>query len=727
MKLRIIGVLTLLTLFGCSNSPRERILDLLQRGYEDIEKFDFEKAQEAFDNAAAEEGAYAYDKYGKALILEQQRFYYDAMNEYFDLADFYNDSALANGGLYRTYTQFGYFGRALEVAATYYGLAPQSEDAAVAKVQSNINAGRPAQALRELEKIGTKVINENTAKLLSASALAELNDFDSCQLVLQSVKEPEKLNSFQNSVYADALQTLGLIDSAMVISRKSIDSPSSTATALYRHFDRALENNYYDEATHVKKVFEQRGAGIVITVALQVDIAKDRKNFIESRIVKSDFVVAAPKNVSSIMFDMKSGGDQYNDPLLVMSQANSIDLYMATVKSNVRLMEFAKIQVLLYKANTDDRIAAWKELSALKGPMATTKQVTLTEAYLEYRIGMFDEALKKLKSLRNMHVNNPDWLAEIGNIYAAPSIRKFELALETYDEALKKDDWNREAFTSKIKVLREMSRFEDALSEFDKFPHFERELPEMALLKALCLVENNQFDKALAIVTEKGKFLKGNVEPFRMLVEQLERKSRHKEILKISEICSGWAGDNDDILLFASRVFADHGEYARALELADKMLSFDPGLIGARVQKGRALYGQGERTQAMDLFEQLVKEDPVSGDVSYYYSQILAKEKIDRDRTTNMARSALRAFYSDEKALINICQVYGAFGLYKFAYGDAKRALSEFPNSAELNFELGLASYQLNRANTDQYLKKAIELGLDGEKLTKAKEILASL
>jgi tetratricopeptide (TPR) repeat protein len=231
----------------------------------------------------------------------------------------------------------------------------------------------------------------------------------------------------------------------------------------------------------------------------------------------------------------------------------------------------------------------------------------------------------------------------------------------------------------------------------------------------------------MAVFAERSQYLKGNVEKFRKFALLLERKYRSQDLLKLAKLSVELAADNVDILLFASRILGDQRDFSNALLYSEKALQLEPGLIEAKVLKGRSLYGLGKRIEAFEILDEVMKEDAADGDANYYYSRILADEKIDHDRATNMARSALRAFYSDEKAFVNICEVYTAFGDHKYAYGDAIKASTEFPNSPEIFFELGLASYNLGRANTDQHLKKGIDLGLGGEKLKIAKQILAKL
>jgi len=727
MKLRILAALSIIILVGCSKSPQEKVSDLLRTGYQSLESFEFEKAQEAFNQAVAEAPGYPYDRLGKGLILEQQLFYYDALNEYLDLAVLFPDSALVYGGIYRMYTQFGYHDRALEAAAKYYELSPQSEDAAMAKIQGLFNSREFIMARQEIETAAGEALNKNKAECLTALAYCYLNEFDSARAYLGQVMAAPLTSPTQYLICADVLEATGLIDSAMILSRSSASAASAPVSVIYRHFNRALANNYYGDTRQIIRLLEQRGAGKEITTALEVLIAKDQKNFTKSRVLDSDYLVATPKNISSIIFDMEAGGPQFSDPMTVLSLQTSAQLYMEDNNYNEELKTFVKTQIELFKARSEDLVSAWGELSPLQAPIAQSRQVKLTVAYLEYRTGQFEPALKRLKELRASYSTRPDWLTEIAEIYAHPSIHIFDTALKIYDEALKNDKWYEDAFIGKIKTLRYLGRFREALNEFAKYPQFEKNFREIVMLKALCLSENNDFATAFDIFEKEGVYLKGNIEPFREFASILERKYRDKELLRLAETCAGWAEENVDILMFSARLLNDQKNYAQALELSQKVLTIEPGFIEARIQKGRGLYGLKQRTEALELFEEIFIEQSFDGDINYYFSNILANEKIDHDRATNMARSAVRAFYSDEKAFLNLCQVYAAYGDHKFAYGDAGKGISEFPNSAQLWYQLGLASHNLGRANAEEHLNKAIEFGLGGEDLVKAKEILSKL
>ncbi len=698
---------------------------LLETAYGHLEKFELDKAQKAFDQAAVEAKGHYFDSLGKGLILEQQLFHYDALNEYLDLTELYPDSAVANGGIYRIFTHLGYNDTALVYAARYFELSPESKTAALYKVQGLLNARKFDQAIQELAGPAGKILDEGTVNCIKTQALCYKGNFDSMDTYLGRVLSAASGDPLPYALAADVLELTDRQDSAMALSRIEAGSVESLVSSLYRHFNRALDNNYYADARHTISLLEQKGAGKEITSALNVMIAKDQKNFTRSRILNSDYLMATPKNVSSLMFDMDAGGIQFMDPMLMMSQAQAVKLHMDGLNYNAGLKSFVNTQILLIKSETDMRIDAWKELSALKDSIGETRQVKLGYAYLLYRTGQFDTALISLKELRATYRNQPDWLTTMADIYAHPSIKVIDEALTTYDEALKSDKWYKDAFVHKVQFLRSLGRPKDALNQFEVYPYFDKKFHKLALLKAVCLAENNEFVESMESIESNGIYLKGNLEPFRDLANILKQKYRDDLLTKLAMICAGWAGENVDILVFAARLMADGMNFAKTGELIDQALLIEPGYLESRVQKGRALYGLGKRTEAFNLLDEVMKEDPNDGDVNYYYSKILAGEKLDVDRTTNMARSALRAYYSDEEAFINICEVYVAFGVYNFAYGDATKGTMEHPLSARLWYQLGLAAHKLGRANAEENLKKAIELGLGGDDLKTAQKILS--
>ena len=726
MKLRILVLVVLTAILGCSKSSEDKVRSFLETAEKHLEKFELEQAQKAFDEASVESKTFSYDKLGKAQIFERQLFYYEALNEYLNLSVVFPDSARIQAGIYRNYRRLGHQERALEAATKYFELAPASEDAAIAKIQALFDARQYLKAKEELESAPGKALEDGISNALRSLAYCYLNDFDSSGIFMERALGEKKPDPKVYFVCATVLEITGKYDSAMSVVRKAAGSDSAPYYDLLEYFEHALICNYYGDARKVVRQMEDRGFGKEVTLALKVLTAKDQGNYTRAIIINSDYLLATPRNVSTNMFDMAVGGYRYNDPMTVMSLGQSSVQHAEALKYHEELKTFLKLKSEMFKGKTEDLLGALQGLKQINSPIANIKEVILMEAYLTYRTGDFENGLKKLRELRSQHFDSPEWLSELADIYAHPQIRMYDTAFKVYDEALILDYQYKDAFEHKVQALRYLGRYQDALSEFDKHPNFERNYHQFAILKSYCLAENSQFDKALGIVEIHGSYQKENVQPFLEMASILERKYRDSELSQLALLCSEWTNESVDLSVFAARLESDLKNYKPALELSEQALNSEPGLIEARVQKARALYGTGERSQALDLFEEIEKVDDGGGDLTYYFSQILAQEKIDHDHATNLARSALRAFYSDEKAFINLCNVYAAYGDYKFAHGDALKGLSEFPQSASLWYQLGVAAHQIGRPNASENLNKAIELGLGGEDLKKAKEILAN-
>ncbi|MCH7948561.1 MAG: hypothetical protein IIC66_12275 [candidate division Zixibacteria bacterium] len=440
----------------------------------------------------------------------------------------------------------------------------------------------------------------------------------------------------------------------------------------------------------------------------------------------SDMLEVTPRNVSIMMYDLISGGNQHTYTRLPTAVKSIVNAYMDEFDYATEVREFVNVKIAIRKGYTAERITAWRELRDIEQPFSRLKMVQLQEANLLYSTGQFDKGLKNLQNLRAMHIHHTDWLIDIADIYAT-QIFKNELAEETYDMALKNDKWSRKALIRKIKMLLSLDRIEDARHTIDEFSHLLKWSAEINLLNGLVFARSGQFDKAFEIFEKYGQQLKGELVYFEKLLVIIEDSYKHEKIAELALLSSGLAKDNPDLLTFSARLFNDGGDFKRAQSDIEKALAADSDYLEARVQKARTLYGLGEREQAFDIFEAVLDEDPIFGDVNYYYSQILSLENIDAPRATNLARSAINVFYSSVKAHLNLSQVYFRFGKYDFAYGAASKACNADPKSSLVWYEKGRAAAQLGRKEAKPSLQKAIDLGLDGGKLIRARELLVNL
>ncbi|MCH8027056.1 MAG: tetratricopeptide repeat protein [candidate division Zixibacteria bacterium] len=726
MKKGLFALILGIAIAGCSKTPEEQITSSLQQAKQYLESFDFENAQKEFDNAAEYSDSIPYSHYGKALILEQQLYYYDALNSYLKAIELNPEFSLAYSGVFRIYAGLGYLERAGAAASRFYALEQKSPASAMVMARYNEAIGQINNAAKIMEQAELVGMDKTLSLLWKSKSEFHLHNFAEADSLLQEAITSNLTTVAHFFAAAGVFEAIGNVDSAMALSSKAVLLPEATASDIYKHFDRALKNNYYFEARQAIQQLGDRGAAPGIQLTLSMLLEMDRGNFVYSKMRFSDMLKVTPSNVSIMMYDLFSGGKQHTysrHPTAVKSMVNA---YMDEFDYATEVREFINVKIAIHKGYTADRVTAWRELRDIEQPLSRLKMVQLQEAILLYSIGQFDKGLKKLQNLRAIHIHHTDWLIDIADIYAA-QIHKIQLAEETYDMALRNDKWSRKALINKVKMLLSLDRIEDARNTIDEFPHLLKWYAEINLLNGLVFARSGQLDKAFEIFKKYGQQLKGELTYFNELLITIEESYEYEKKAELALLISELANGNPDLLTFSARLFSDAGDFEKAQSDIEKALAADSDYPEARIQKARTLYGMGEREQAFDIFESVLDEDPIFGDVNYYFSQILSLENIDAPRATNLARSAINVFYDDMKAQLNLSEVYFRFGKYKFAYGEANKACSKFPKSALVWYVKGRAAVQLGRKEAKPSLQKAIELGLDGEKLIKAQELLVNL
>jgi len=727
MKKGLFTLFLCIAIAGCSKSPEEQITASLQAARQFLESFEFENAQKEFDNAAENSDSIPYSQYGKALILEQQLYHYDALNYYLKAIELNPEFSLPYSGVFRIYARLGFLERAGAAASRFYALEQKSPASALVMARYNEAIGQIYNAAKIMEQAELVGMDKTLSLLWKSRAEFHFHNFSEGDSLLQEAIASNLTTVAHFFAAAGVFEAIGKVDSAMALSSKAVLLPEATASDIYEHFDRALINNYYFEARQAIEQLGDRGAAEGIQLTLSMLLEMDRGNFVYSIMRCSDMLEVTPRNVSIMMYDLFSGGKQHTFSRHPAAVKSIVNAYMGEFDYATEVREFVNVKIAIHKGYTEERVTAWRELRDIEQPFSRLKMVQLQEANLLYSTGQFDKGLGKLQNLRAIHIHHTDWLIDIADIYADPQIHKFELAEETYDMALKNDKWSRRALTKKVKMLLSLDRIEDARNTIDEFPHLLEWYAGINLLNGLVFARSGQLDKAFEIFKKYGQQLKGELTNFNELLFIIEKSYKHEKIAELALLSSGLAKENPDLLTFSARLFNDGGDFEKAQSDIEKALAVDSNYPEARIQKARTLYGMGEREQAFDIFESVLDEDPMFGDVNYYFSQILSLENIDAPRATNLARSAIRVFYDDIKAQVNLSEVYFRFGKYDFAYGEASKACLQYPKSVLVWYEKGRAAARLGRKEAKPSLQKAIDLGLGGEKLIKAKELLFNL
>ena len=129
----------------------------------------------------------------------------------------------------------------------------------------------------------------------------------------------------------------------------------------------------------------------------------------------------------------------------------------------------------------------------------------------------------------------------------------------------------------------------------------------------------------------------------------------------------------------------------------------------------------------METLDSLLAVSPDDGSTSYALSRILVQEGIDLPRASNLARRAAFSSFMGYDEWMNLCHAYYRSNRFDLCRGEAGKANRKFENRPGPYFWMGMAQYRETNQDAKKNLRKAIDLGLTGDELTQAREILAKL
>jgi tetratricopeptide (TPR) repeat protein len=136
------------------------------------------------------------------------------------------------------------------------------------------------------------------------------------------------------------------------------------------------------------------------------------------------------------------------------------------------------------------------------------------------------------------------------------------------------------------------------------------------------------------------------------------------------------------------------------------------------------MYFLGRKQEAIDYLRSNWEKMGQHPRNSYWFSRLLAREEQDLPRAVNVARQALFNVPGQLEPWCNLAYVYYQAAQLKLAAGEARNAARYFPNEPLPEFHQGMAMYMMDDPKGLDHLRRAIKLGLKGEFLDEAKEVL---
>jgi tetratricopeptide (TPR) repeat protein len=724
-KCLIVGLLSLVA-FSCSKSPEERIFDLFQTGTRQVDRYEFDAALATFEKIGDIDPSTPLGHYGSGLVFERQLQYYDALHVYMSITNSSPSFAPAFAGAWRLFTRLEQWNDAVQMAAEYSRLLPDDPEARLILARALMNIQQYGRARKEADRAAELGTDPSLAALVKARAYSLEQQVDSAEVALQTAMSTFRESPVFYAWAADYFEAAGLIDSAVSLGRVSVKLASDDFDLIVAQFYRALRHNYFFVARQVIRRLKEHGAGELVTTGLEMFYYLARENQTRARHACDAYYTMAISGISALTYNIIVRGRQL-DMYTGSINISAIDRIMQTDHYDPEFQEYMKYFLAVLFASYFDELDGLKQLRTVSPAFFNRKEVRLHTAYCLYRTGQHEEYEQLMSLLSRYHNTQPDWLTGMADIYSDRFVRRYDSAAQYYRKALQKDRWYRPAFEKAVDMYRRLKEPKKALKLFDAYPYFEQRYPEIALLKALCLVEQGDIQQGVDLFKQKFPHVRGDLVRYEEITSLLDKRNRQEERTELYRLLPRINADNAKALVLAAEFESDGDDFQAALNLAEEALSLEGDYIAASVQKARALYGLGNRSKAFEIFERNLEEAEFNVDNNYYFSRILATEQIELKRATDLARRALFDSGHDLKVWMNLSYVYFQIGRYDLSRGEALKAKNSHKEEPEPFFRIGMAMFMEEKEEAKGNLEKAIELGLKGEYLEVARQTLQKL
>ena len=354
----------------------------------------------------------------------------------------------------------------------------------------------------------------------------------------------------------------------------------------------------------------------------------------------------------------------------------------------------------------------------------------LRAAFVYFRTGQSDEFESRVGNVMKTHSRHPNWLTGLGDIYKDITVSRYEDAGKVYSKALEIDKWYRPAFESYVNMSLELNDVKKALSLFKKFPHFEENYPELAVLKTYSMIRNNQTKEGMDLFVDKIKYLKEDLGWFDKVVIALYRTGSSEDKNRLAQWLSMNVQNNLNALILASDIYCNTKNYEEASKTAGLAIDLDPDNMTASAMNARVMYYLGSVDEAIRIMKENNKKNPLHIKNNMYLSRIMAIEGIEPNTAENIARKAVFDSQSAFEPWLNLSIVYYNTGRFDLSRGEASKISRSHKKNLlqpEAVFQWGMAMYMEGKEEAAEKLQEAIDLGLKGDNLIISKETLKKL
>ncbi len=273
-----------------------------------------------------------------------------------------------------------------------------------------------------------------------------------------------------------------------------------------------------------------------------------------------------------------------------------------------------------------------------------------------------------IKTVLNDPKSFPNGREMIGDFYAQPSSKKYDLALAQYQAGAKEQPdkdllYQKKAVSALIMLKRQDEALQLAKALSAKYPKDlgVNELYAGTLLDSGMKANVQQSVQELKrLVAENPKEALLHFYLSRAYFETRETDKALNEALEASRLAETHTPPINlpGARIVSARIYEDRGQHGKALEQTDGVLASDPGNADARLIKDRALIGLNESDKALPDLEDLVAKYPAFSDARYYMANVylmredLAKAKAEYEKLWNTTPPDSRGYLGMQTVLI---------------------------------------------------------------------------
>lgn len=337
-------------------------------------------------------------------------------------------------------------------------------------------------------------------------------------------------------------------------------------------------------------------------------------------------------------------------------------------------------------------------------PNATTIYKDLALVYLQQ--GNISKALESAKQLQELEKDNVKTQMFLGSFYL--SVNEMLLAKQSWEKVLELEPENEIATVYLASYYYSDNKLKESIEYWTKFLEQQPESAEGYFQLGLTQEKLGMLDEALESYKKvneiKSEAQEGYLARARIYENKKEYKSAIQEYKEYAKLFSG----NVAILTYLGKCYFEENKYADAEEIILKAKEISPNNVILNYLLGMTYEKQGKIDEAIDIFEYIVKIEPIASNytrLGYYYAL-----KQDYKSAEKQFNKALEIEPLNPEILYLAGLNYIDYKKYDKAKDVLEQSLYLRPDFLDSKFYLALSYDKLKKSDkTEQLLKEIIE------------------